>query len=73
FQARQFYATNGPAASVSLADVNGDGKVDIVASTTTGNLSILLGNGDGTFQTKRDYGAGANSYAVTTADLNGDG
>jgi hypothetical protein len=52
--------------TISVADVNGDGKLDII----TGGLDVLLGNGDGTFQPARNYGPG--SYA-TLADVNGDG
>ena len=41
-----------PAASTipaALADVNGDGKLDLIASESTG-INVYLGNGDGTFQ-----------------------
>jgi Bacterial Ig-like domain (group 3)/FG-GAP-like repeat len=74
------------AQSVALADVNGDGKLDILVTNyctvagnegctnTAGTVGVLLGNGDGTFQTAVFYGSGgfyANSVAV--ADVNGDG
>ncbi len=43
--------------SVAVADVNGDGKPDLVVTNHTsgsngnGTVGVLLGNGDGTFQT----------------------
>ena len=40
--------------SVAVADVNGDGKPDLVVANYYGsNVSVLLGNGDGTFQAPR--------------------
>lgn len=68
--------------SVAVADVNGDGKPDIVATDqcasanclNNGLVAVLLGNGDGTLQAAQAYSAGGfltNSVAV--ADVNGDG
>ena len=64
-----------------VADVNGDGKRDLVVSSCgsefdcfgTGLVGILLGNGDGTFQPVTTYSTSA-GYAdsVAVADLNGD-
>ena len=85
FQPVVTYATGGsPSYSVVVADVNGDGKPDIVVGSCAPNpstcgsadgvVSILLGNGDGTFQSARTFDAGApHSAAVSVADLNGDG
>jgi hypothetical protein len=58
--------------------VNEDAKADLViANATNATLSVLLGNGDGTFQGKTDYACAANQsaapQAVVVADLNGDG
>jgi FG-GAP-like repeat len=72
-------------ASVAVADVNGDGKPDIVVANSCGSSScprglpgtvgVLLGNGNGTFQTAVTYGSGGytNSISVVVADVNGDG
>ncbi|MBM4283471.1 MAG: VCBS repeat-containing protein, partial [Deltaproteobacteria bacterium] len=47
--------------SVTTGDFNGDGKVDLaVANINADTVSVLLGNGNGTFQTKVDYPVGAN-------------
>jgi len=67
--------------SIAVVDLNGDGKPDLVVATTLncncgarGAVSVLMGNGDGTFQPAVIYGTGGpNSYYVVVADLNGDG
>ena len=58
------------------ADVNADGRLDLLVDveTTPGNLAVLLGNGDGTFQTPVEYSMGANSAtSLVTGDFNADG
>jgi hypothetical protein len=48
----------GPSA-VALADVDGDGKLDVVAANRyAGTVSVMLGKGDGTFPDHVDYPAG---------------
>ncbi len=59
-----------------LADLNGDGKLDLVVTNylqPTNNVNVILGNGDGTFQTAVGYTVGQDSVAVAVADFNGDG
>ncbi len=59
---------------VASADFNGDGKRDLVVSSyNDSSLSILLGNGNGTFQTASTIALGAAPDFVTTGDVNGDG
>ena len=62
--------------SVAVGDFNGDGKVDLAITNSlnpNGNtVSVLLGNGDGTFQPRVDYASGAFPQAVAVGDFNGD-
>lgn len=66
--------------SVAIADVNGDGHPDLVVANlcentdcNNGSVSVLLGNGDGTFQAPLSFSSGENAWAVAVADVNGDG
>src|SRR5207249_1194664 len=65
FGAPQNYAVGANPSSVAVADFNRDGKPDLVTANTgsspgyAGSVSVLLGNGDGTFQPARDYAAGS--------------
>jgi hypothetical protein len=63
------YNTGSNAGSLVLADMNGDGKQDLVVGT--GAAGVLLGNGDGTFQSIQNYSPGGSYVAVV--DLDGDG
>jgi hypothetical protein len=63
--------TSGP--FFAIADVNNDGKADIVAANVGGIVSVLLGNGDGTFQPAVMYSSNQDSSsAIAIADLNND-
>ena len=63
----------GVCSSVTVADVNGDGKPDLVVTTwNASSVGVLLGNGDGTFQPVVNYPASGPQAAVV-ADVNGDG
>jgi hypothetical protein len=64
--------------SVAIADLNGDHNLDMVIANqgnyTEGSISVLLGNGDGTFQPATLYDGGSQlTYSVAVADVNGDG
>ena len=60
--------------SVAVGDFNGDGKPDLaVANEASGNVSVLLGNGDGSFQAAQDFAAGDTPVFVAVGDFNGDG
>jgi len=83
FQPGQAFGSGGAAPlSNPVADVNGDGRPDIVvfnACEAPGNcanavVGVLLGNGDGTFQTAVPYNVGAGGGGqVVVADANDDG
>src|SRR5207245_1373793 len=76
--ARQLDSFDVPA--VALADFNLDGKLDLVVpyaqlyfAPPAGDLSVLLGNGDGTFGPELHLGGGVGRGPVVTGDFNGDG
>jgi hypothetical protein len=59
--------------SVTTGDFNEDGKLDLAVSNGfSKKVSVLIGNGDGTFKSAVNYAPGW-SFSVTTGDFNGDG
>jgi hypothetical protein len=79
------YATGAGPVGITAGDFNGDGNLDLAVTNAgcvpaefgphcTGHtVSILLGNGDGTFQPHIDYATGLQPSAVAAGDFNGDG
>jgi len=80
--ARTYVVGNGAATNVTVADVNHAGKPDLViavssdvlGTSSSGQMRILLGRGNGTFQPARSYAAGGiDATSVVVGDFNGDG
>ena len=68
------YVVGGAPVSAAIADVNNDGKPDIlVTNFTSATVSILLGNGDGTFKAQTTVDVDLGPTSVVAADMNRDG
>jgi len=72
-----YTATSGPgtASSFVAADVNGDGKPDLICAQPhlSSTLLILTNNGGGIFSSNTTLSVGSSLNSVMTADVNGDG
>ncbi len=74
FQAPVLYPAGNMPFGIAAADVNGDGKLDIIAADEGGGaVAVLLGNGDGSFRAPVTYPVGFDPQNVALADFNGDG
>ena len=68
--------SNGYPWALAIADLNNDGKPDAVTTGLLGGVSVMLGNGDATFQPQTNYAISdeeAVPASATIADVNGDG
>lgn len=73
FTATGFPVGNNPV-SQAVGDFNGDGHADLaVINQNSNTVSVLLGNGNGSFGPKTDYATGITPTSVVAGDFNGDG
>jgi hypothetical protein len=74
FASAQNFPTGGGPRTVTSADFNADGNTDLATGNIgSDDVSVLLGNSDGTFQQAQEFGVGDAPLSVTSADLNADG
>ena len=78
FQPQVTYAVGSVPNSIVAGDFSGNGRIDLAVATAGNNnygigsaVSVLLGNGDGTFQPQVTYAVG--SGAIVAGDFTGDG
>jgi 6-phosphogluconolactonase (cycloisomerase 2 family) len=71
------YATGSTPAGITIADIDGDGKPDVVGTNEGSNtMSIFLNtstSGNISLAGKADYATGNNPAGIATADIDGDG
>jgi hypothetical protein len=73
--ATNFNAGGGSGGTVAVGDFNSDNKSDlaVLAVTNFGGISILLGNGTGSFGVATNFNAGIYPSVVAVGDFNADG
>ena len=80
FSPGQVLAPGKNPSAVTVSDLNADHKLDLIfanssANSTDNSVTILLGNGDGTFQSPVAYAvaAGGSPFSISVTDVNQDG
>ena len=68
------YPAGGTPSAIAAADFDKDGQIDLaVANESSGTVSILLGNADGSFETPVPHDSADIASAITVDDFNNDG
>ena len=73
FKTEKSYAVPDGVDDIVVADVNGDGKLDVAATNGGSTVSVLAGSGTGALKTAVAFGTNYGSIGVSAADFNGDG
>jgi hypothetical protein len=77
FPAPVTYAAGAWPGSVQVGDLDDDGDLDLVFvnwfPSSSGTISVLLNQGNGTFAARVTYGVGGGPQSVEAGDLDGDG
>ncbi len=76
FSSASYYGVGQQPLSVTSADFNNDGKLDLAVANnlTPMNVSVLIGTGTGSFSTASNYTSlGSNAFSIISKDFNSDG
>jgi redox-regulated HSP33 family molecular chaperone len=67
------YPLNNVPEGLAIADLNGDGKLDVISTGFFQNTDVLLGTGGGVLGTSTNYSTGSTASTIAVGDFNGDG
>src|SRR3954468_1948471 len=68
------YAAGSNPNALVVADLNGDTRPDLAVANSSGSdVSVVLGNANGTFQPAQNFATGAKPTSVAAGDFNADG